>query len=235
MAKRKISWANQLRLSHRFLWSPGNALAGFEDANPFAVPFIMASATGILFQLLSLPFVNQLTQNSFPSAISEQQVSENLRLIRRSQVWGAALSPIPLSLKWVCVAGMIFTVLQVMGAKMSYRRTLSLVAFSSFFISLELPIVWVILLLRGVENIKAPVDLMPPIGLNILFPNADVGLYALLNNMNLFEMWYVGILISGVAYFNRFSIRRAALFIVPVWLFLVGLQVSFTVLILSLK
>lgn len=235
MSSGKKSLREQFRILGGFFFSPGEAMRELDGSSPFLAPFLLASCVAIATQLLNLPFVEKIARAGMPAGMEAEQVRHAMDLFHRSQTAAIAFSPVALLLKWLCIGGLVFLVVQVAGGIASFRQCFSLVAFSSFFAGLKPALTTLILHLRGIDRVHVPLDLMPPTGLNLLVPDSGVSTYSLLENFNIFEGLYLAILILGIAYLNRISKKKSALLIAPVWIALVSLQTALVDLTSSLQ
>jgi hypothetical protein len=71
--------------------------------------------------------------------------------------------------------------------------------------------------LWGRYGLDGTIVMDPPIGLDVLISSTGVGTSVLLQHANLFELWFVTLLIAGVAALCRVSKRSAAAIVLPVW------------------
>ena len=225
MKKNTLSFVGQCRLLAGLVWSPTRVLNEFRLTTPYLCPLFLFSVAGIIIACINNSMVLSFTQRTLSLKLDESQVDETLHFIGRLQLLGMILSPGILLLKWALVAGLMFVAAQLMTSQMTYRQTFSLVAFTSIFQLLESCTVLTILRLKGIENLNSPLDFQPPVGLNIVFGSTNLSWNTFLNDFNLFEIWYVVILVLGVATLSQCSRLKAVVVVVPVWLFLVCIQV----------
>lgn len=235
MKNNALSFMRQCRLLIELIWSPTVALNEFRFKTPYLCPLLLFSVTGIIIVSFNNSMILNFTQRTLSLNLDEPQIDQSLRFIERIQLLGLILSPGILLLKWTLVAALIFLVAQLVDGKMTYRQSFSLVAFTSIFPLLESCVVLTILKLKGSENLNSPLDFQPPIGMNLFFPETSLSWTTFLNNFNLFEVWYVVILVLGVSILNRHSRLKAAFVVVPVWLFLVSIQVAVATISVSLQ
>jgi hypothetical protein len=129
-----------------------------------------------------------------------------------------------LLLKWAAVALLLFLTTVLIEGRGSYCKTLSLVAFSSVILLVQSWYSRMIVHLKGIEILRSPWDLDPPIGLSLLMPGLNPGWYTFFNTFNLFEAWFVALLILGLSGMEDISRKKAALAVIPIWLLLTGLR-----------
>ncbi len=219
----------QVTMSLLMFWSPSRAVESIREKAPFLVPLLIASIAGVVVQFATSPMVETLMRANL-AHLQEDQVAQSIEFYRRFQMIGVFTAPLVMLLKWAAVALLLYLLAILVNGTMSFRQVYSLVSFSSLALVAESAIVLLILLLRGVESIQTQMDLQPAIGLNLLFPGLAPAWHLLLNNANIFELWYVVLLVLGIRQLNRFSTGKAVAVVVAVWLFGVGLQSATTAL-----
>ncbi|MDD5543119.1 MAG: YIP1 family protein [Acidobacteriia bacterium] len=226
MKKNTLSFLQQCRLLTGLVWSPARTLSEIRLTTPYLCPLLLFSLAGVIVACINNSMILSFTQRTLSLSLDESQVDQTLHFIGRLQLFGVILSPAFLLMKWAIVAGLIYLAAQLMTSNMTYRQSFSLVAFTSIFQVLESCMILTILRLKRTENLNSPLDFQPPVGLNIFFDVTSLSWNTLLNDFNPFAIWYMVILILGVATLSQCSRLKAALVVVPVWLFLVCIQVA---------
>lgn len=216
----------QFQILKELVWSPREAFETISTRAPYFLPLLIIGIGGIAITLMTIPLTAQVARHNLSGELAPEKIDEALQFLVRWQMIGALLIPLTIVLRWAIVAGLIFLTLQLVDGKMLYRQAFSLVAFASIFLFIESCQTLVILKLRAIQEFQNPLDLQPAVGLNLLFPQAGSIWYQFLNNINPLQVWYVAILIWGVSTLNGFSRKKASAVVVPVWLFLVTVQVA---------
>lgn len=222
------SFTGQIRLLIGLVWSPETAFADLPQRSPFLMAFLVVGGAGIFISLASRPLVMAVTQLELTSRMGEEQALQSLPTIFHLQMIGVLASPLFLLLKWAFIAGLIFLIALLLDGVMTYRQAFSLVALTSIFPLMESLLLLIILKLKGIENLHRAQDLQPPIGLNLIFRSPDIVWSTFLSNINPFQIWHLIVLILGVSILNRFSRTKSTFVVLPVWIFLVGIQLVFT-------
>lgn len=216
----------QFQILKELVWSPSEAFETISTRAPYFLPLLIIGIGGIAITLMTIPLTAQVARHNLSGELAPEKIDEALQFLVRWQMMGALLIPLTIVLRWAIVAGLIFLTLQLVDGKMLYRQAFSLVAFASIFLFIESCQTLVILKLRDIQEFQNPLDLQPAVGLNLLFPHGGSIWYQFLNNINPLQVWYVAILIWGVSTLNGFSRKKASAVVVPVWLFLVTVQVA---------
>ena len=117
------------------------------------------------------------------------------------------------------LAGLLYLVSILANGRMRFRQAYSLVAFASIALVAEWSVGLTVMLLKGLENIQRPFDLVPALGLTLIFRDVGLGWFTLLNSVNLFQIWFIVLLVIGIASMNGFSRWKSGWVVVSVWLF----------------
>jgi hypothetical protein len=218
---------NHFRILLQMFWSPSTAFLNLPKRAPFLFPLSIVILVSIPMSWTLLPTMMTVANRTLSTGVQTEQHLEMLERIHTLQEVGIALSPFAVLLKWAFIAALLFLLAQLFDGKTSYRQTYSLVAFASIVPLLESMAVFVILILKNPETIQGVQDLQPPLGINLFIRDISPAWFAFLGAFNFFQIWYLLILVWGMSALNRFSFRKAALIVLPVWFFLVGIQVFF--------
>lgn len=207
-----------------------SALAAVIDAGlgwRFPALVIAVVIVGLDFLSLSL-FVESLPQMA-PQGLSEHQMAQYLETSRVMRPIQILLTPVGLVIRWAVTALLLRTMSTALQRSPSgvaggnpaapkavtFYKLLVLVVYASF-----VPLVEVMVknfVLWGRYGLDGTIVMDPPIGLDVLISSTGVGTSVLLQHANLFELWFVTLLIAGVAALCRVSKRSAAAIVLPVW------------------
>jgi len=213
-----------LRSLGAILWKPSEVFDKLRDRPRYLLPLIVVALGGLLLELEARPLVEQLLIRTAPKDLPLDQLERGLAYFRKAHLIGMLASPVVMFIKWACTAWLIFMTSILVGGRGSYRQTLSLVSFSSVILLFESWYSRMVVHLKGIDALTSPRDLDPPIGLSLLKPDLNPGWFTFLNTFNLFEAWFVVLLLLGLARLENISKKRAALAVVPIWLLLTGLR-----------
>jgi len=218
---------NHFHVLFQMFWSPSTAFLNLPRRAPFLFPLSVVILVSVPMSWTLLPTMMTVATRSLSTGVPTEQHLEMLARIRTLQEVGIALSPLAVLLKWAFIAALLFLLAQLVDGSTSYRQTYSLVAFASIVPLLESIAVFIILMLKDPETLQNARDLQPALGINLFIRDISPAWFAFLGAINFFQIWYLLILVWGMSALNRFSFRKAALIVLPVWFFLVGIQVFF--------
>lgn len=216
----------QLQRTLQLFWSPGEALADLGEKPGYFVPLVIATVGAVFIALLSDGFAITILESSVQSSLDPEKSANALEVVRRLQIIGYTLTPLFLMLRWFVVAGLLFLTAAFLNGSMSFRASFCLIASAEVFSLIKSGFTLLIIFLRGSDRLTAPADLQPPIGANLLLPDAGEPLYTILGAMNPFEIWYLVVLVIGVRALNRFSRTQASAAVLMAWVLITSLRAA---------
>ncbi len=178
---------------------------------------------GVAFTLISAaqsPYHGRWMQHQLESAgAPPEQITATMDLLRRSDAWRAAGVPLYLLLRWALFALLLWLAGQLILGQPDFQHALTIVAFSYLPILLRDSIICLVLSLRSEEVLMRADGLNVALGLNLVFPAIPPPWSSLAGNLNLFEAWFVFLLVEGVARATGSRRQRALAVVLPCWVF----------------
>lgn len=221
--------SSRLQLLKQALLAP-SALASAIDAGlgwRFPALVIAVGVVGLDFLSLSL-YLKSLPQMA-PPGLSAHQMAQYLETSRVMRPIQILLTPVGLLIRWAITA----LLLQAMSAALqrspsgvaggnaaapkptTFYKLFVLVVYASLIPLVETLAKNLALWVR--YGLSGTIVMDPPIGLDALVPSTGVGTSVLLHHVNVFELWFLALLIAGVAALCRVSKRSALAIVLPVW------------------
>jgi len=224
------------RLFAQALWAPRDLASAIEEGRArWSLPALTIIGALMLMDFLALPLFLRAVPQMAPVGLSPDmllQLERTARIMRPIQI---LLSPLALLLKWAFTAALLFGMgLLVLGpatraegesARLApVKKFFALVVYANIILLLEEIfrnlLLWLRYLLTGA------IVLRPAIGLDAFVCPSEAALAVLVEQANVFEAWYVVILIGGVAALCRCSRSVAMAVVLPVWGFGVLVRVG---------
>ena len=218
------------RLLGLFLLSPGAGVRTLAVKTPLLIPMLVLCLGMVALNFLSIPFTDQLARTQLPEGLEPEQLEQIERFQQLVLHASVFLTPLTMACRWALIAGLLYLISVLANGRMHYRQSYALVVLASLPLLGETALNLVILFLRGVDSIAEPFDLMPPIGLSLLFSPQSPAWYSILNSVNLFEIWHMILLVLGISALNDFGCIRSGVIVLSVWGFQVGTGVATLVL-----
>ncbi|GEM_PF-770048 len=229
------AWSS-LRLFAQALWAPRDLASAIEDERAsWRLPALAIIGALMVMDFLALPLFLRAVPQMAPVGLSPDmlmQLERTARIMRPIQI---LLSPLALLLKWAFTAALLFGMgLLVLrpaaraegeGARLApVKRFFVLVVYANLALLLEEVLRNLLLWLRYL--LTGAIVLRPAIGLDTFVRPSDPALAALAEQVNVFEAWYVVILIGGVGALCQCSRSAAMAVVLPVWGFGVLVRVG---------
>lgn len=178
-------------------------------------------------QILQRPFLRAAFVLSLPAGFTAEEISVALDRFSLAQSVGLLGGSLAIVGKVLLLGALLYLGVLVLTGTARFRDALSLVStamlttlFGSWFVLLVLTI-------RTPAAIRAMADLQPAIGLSLFFPNASLLVFTLLNDINLFDLWFMSVLARGLSSQGILRPRGALCVSFGVWAFCVAAQISF--------
>jgi membrane protein, antimicrobial resistance system len=188
----------------RVLFEPTAVFERIRERPKFLVPAI---AVGVLFTIvgyLMLPY--RLASMAPQMAQVAAQNPNAAAQMEKFQSIGVFLAPIFIILFMVIVAVVLWLLVTLIaGGDAKFKTLLSVVTYTAlpaFFLQVA---GFLVLKMKGVESVTSPLDLQPPLGLNLLTPNVSGFLVGVLAGINPFTIWGMILTAIGIQVTHRTS------------------------------
>ncbi|HXF06022.1 MAG TPA: YIP1 family protein [Blastocatellia bacterium] len=192
------------------------ALAVTLESDPrWGYPAALIILTTVVLDLLALPLFLRALPQMAPSGLSPEMVAE---LVERSRILKPTqilLSPFGLLAKWAITAFLLRLMATLMNRPVHFRKLLALVVYANVVHLLE-TVTKNLLLWSGYVATGA-IDLNPPVGVDALVHPSGVVGSTLLRYANPFEVWFLAVLIRGVASLAGTTSVRGTAIVLPTW------------------
>lgn len=210
-------------------------LFGRLNARPnWLIPFLIVVVAGVVSILLMSPVLMRITLRQIPEGMSAETQEQMISMMRLSKYYGILVSPLVVMLKWSISAFLLFSVSVLFGADITYRKVLSLLGHASIITALDNLLSILVLYLRGIDTIKSVEDIQSTVlSLNHLMGSTGHPvLRVFLESVNVLTVWYMIVLVMGMASMTTVSKKQSAAIVGVVWtlqtMFLIGLTIIFS-------
>ncbi len=182
-------------------------------------PVIVLCAGYLVIGYLMMPYSLQMAEAkiaSNPNLTGDQ-------LERARSVSGMVVKvigfiiPVFFMLFMLLFAALVKGMYSIMGVRTRFRDLFSLLAACGLIQLVQSIAIYIVLRVKG-DPIQSQDQLTPPFGLDIFFQGAKGVPYAILNFFSIFEIWYLVVLIFGLAYLTGTTRSKTLIAITPVWL-----------------
>lgn len=203
----------------RVLFEPTAVFEGIRERPKFIVPALVVSVLFTIMGYLMMPF--RLASMAPQMAQVAAQNPNAAAQMAKFQSVGVFATPIFVLLFLVVAAGLLWLlVMLVAGGDAKFRTLLSVATYVSLPAVLLQVATFIVLKMKGVESVTSPLDLQPPMGLNLLAPNASGFLSGVLAGINPFAIWGMVLTAIGVQVTHKTS--KASAYTVAILIMLFG-------------
>jgi len=207
------------------LHSPETAFVNEFSGPSFLVPLCILGLLGIGISVLQSPIQMEWIRFQLEAAGTPAgQIRSSLDMMNKSVTVTSLLTPALLFLRWLLLALMIWLTAAVFLDALTYKKALTIVAYSYLPILARDAVTCVMLLMRSDAALRNADGMTVALGLNLLFPSMQLPWSAITGSINLFEIWFVTLLVVGISKSARATPRRALGIVLPTWIIAVVLQ-----------
>jgi len=188
----------------RVLFSPTEVFERIRERPKFLVPALAISVIAIILNYFMLPY-RAAAMASRMAQIAQQNPAAAAQAAK-FQIVGLAFVPIVVFVLLLIVAGILWLLVTLLaGGDGKYRTLLSVTTYTALPGILLQVAGLVVLMMKGVESVSSIQDLQPPLGLNLLAPNATGFMGGLLAGINPFTLWSMVLTAIGIQVTHKTS------------------------------
>lgn len=169
----------------------------------FLAPFLTLAVITVAIGVLQLPYVKVALAAQF--AQTPNMTPEQAEAGMKFAPIGIALAPIIYGLFLLVNALILWVSVSVLGGEAKYGTLLSVTTYASITYTLLQIVGVIVLMMRGTGSIASMVDLQPALGLDLLVPDAQGFVLALLRGINPFTVYGLFLTSVGVAVTHKTS------------------------------
>jgi Yip1 domain len=201
------------------LHSPETAFVNELSGPSYLVPLCILGLLGIGISVLQSPIQMEWIRFQLEAAGTPAgQIRTSLDMMNKSVAVTFLLTPALLFLRWLLLALMIWLTAAVFLDALTYKKALTIVAYSYLPILARDAVTCVMLLMRSDAALRHADGMTVALGLDLLFPSMQLPWSALTGSINLFEIWFVTLLVVGISKTARTTPRRALGIVLPTWI-----------------
>ncbi|MCL5020797.1 MAG: hypothetical protein M1339_03860 [Bacteroidetes bacterium] len=192
------------------------------------VPFVLLSAVYVIVGWFMLPFSIHLEYNMLSARLGPGAAKQVISISERVGDIDLFFKPALLLLKWALFAAILYSLCILLDAAppLRFRLFFSVIAFSEAIPGFMSVVNILVLYAKGISSVRNVTDLKAIIGLDFFMKNkmSNLPLFILLNNINVFTIWYVATLAIGISVITGFRKIKSALIVTGVWLLGIAFQ-----------
>ena len=181
-------------------------------------PLAILCIVYLIFAYQMLPYALQMMDASLAQRnIPAESMERTRSMMHTTTSFTTPLTPVFVIGFVALFAVLIKVVYSMLGTKTRFRDLFSLVAACSLIPMLQYVASYFVLRAKG-DPITTPEQITPPFGLDIFFSGIHGPLFALLSFFSIFQIWFIIVLVFGLAYLTGSSKTKAFIASTPAWL-----------------
>lgn len=203
----------------RVLFSPTEVFERLREKPVWFVPALALSVLITILNYLALPFrMASMAPQLAKAAAQNPNAPAQIEKIQQIAVFA---SPIFVLLLLLVVAGVLWLLVMLLAGGDGKYKTLLSVATYTALPSLLLQVAGLVVLkMKGVESVSSPLDLQPPLGLNLIAPNVSGFLSGILAGINPFTIW--GMVLTAIGIHVTHKTSKGSAYTVAIVAMLLG-------------
>jgi hypothetical protein len=226
----EISEKNGMNIFGRLIGvfsSPKETFESIDQKPTWLVPFIITViiAIGLNFLVMDIGVRDQIAKMEAMGAPSEQIEAVETQMQGPMRYIQIVAIPIVTLIIWAILSGvLLFGSTTILGGDAKFKKVFSVVAWSNLVTLLGGIIKTLLILSKGtIQGVST--------SLAVLLPTPDLAdgpsiFYRVLSKIDIFIIWQLVLWIVGLAVINRFTTKKAATFVIPLWIFWVLVSVA---------
>jgi hypothetical protein len=197
---------------------PAGAVRRIDRSAPWLAPILVIAIGAVVVSYLLMPVTLQVMSMNPPGNIPREQFQRSLGMIEKGLWIGVIASPVLVALKMLILAGILKLMATLGGLEVVFKKLFSFVSNAGMIILLEGLATFAVIKARG-DEIQTMEEMMPALGLDLLIRGQfSKAVEAGLHFFSIFEIWYIVVLVVGLAALAKCSKSKAFLLTLPVWL-----------------
>jgi hypothetical protein len=206
--------------SFKVLYNPKKVFNEIAQNTNWGTDYIILSFILVIIAIFILPIKEQILNNFLAlKGLSANQMELIKSTAKKTQYIDLIAEPIIFLIKTLVLTILLYLGILLYKGKKIFKELFSLSIAAFIIMVLSSLANMVLLYFKGVENINGVIDTYA-IGLNIYFNYKVVGipLYQFLTHVNIFEVWFVIILIFGVNKIAEIGKIESSIIVISTWL-----------------
>jgi hypothetical protein len=211
-------FADQFLAMVEIFIDPAGAVRRIERSAPWLVPVLVAGIGAAIAGYLLMPLTVQVMAMNPPPNVPREQYQSMLPMIEKSMRIMSFASPVLVAIKVLILAGVLKLMATLGGLDVVFKKLFSFVANAGMIIFLEGLATFAVIRAKA-DDIQTMEEMMPALGLDLLIRGQlPKALQAGLHFFSVFEIWYIVVLVVGLAALAKCSKSKAFMLTLPVWL-----------------
>jgi hypothetical protein len=210
----------------RLIWtfmSPKKLYADIDAGVHWWEPWVWVSLINMVTAYISMPVQVQLASLN-PSNLPPDQLEQNLEMMEKFGFVGIVTIPVWVLLMGVIVAGISYLVLSVLSDRSRFKGYFCLYLYANIVLGVGTLLSTYVARSKGVENIRSLQDAYASFGPALLLSEPHSILTPVLGSLDVFYLWFYGLIAIGVAYVFKTTVRTGVIVAVPIWLLTVLME-----------
>lgn len=212
------------------LINPSELCCRLENNPRWISAFIFIGISSMLLSISVLPYTDHLTKTILITTQNSTNAKQTIELIQKVKIVGILFLPLMRIFKWLVLGTAIYYSAIIFNCKqIMFKQIFVVLVYAEIVLLIMTTVNVAILYSKEISSVTNVMDINNIVGLDIFLVDkySDKPLYTLLNNINVFNIWYLTIVTVGVSRATEFTKLKSSIIVIGIWfaglLFQVGL------------
>ncbi|MDR0605390.1 MAG: YIP1 family protein [Bacteroidales bacterium] len=206
--------------SLKVLYNPQNVYEEISVNNSWGLDYIFLSLLLVSIAILMIPINEQILQNhEIMKSFSSVQIDMINSMQKKIKYLATISEPISLLIRSLCFSSLLYIGVLLFKYKVKFGELFCLVVISYSIVILSKVVNLIIFYFKGYESVVSMFD-VNPISLSTFFSVNGIGvpLYNFFSVINVFQVWFIIIIIYGVANIVKITKKKASIIVISSWI-----------------
>ncbi len=203
------------RILNQALFSPVELAPAIEAGLGWRFPALVIMVAVVILDFLALSLFLKSLGQTVPAGMSPEMLAKVERTAQVMAPIKILLKPFGFLLGWIAGASLLFLMGVIINRRLRFRTLYTLMVYASLALLIEALLKRTIFWFRFAFTGKIQFD--PSLGLDALISTDQMMVAILLSHLDVFEFWFLALLIVGIASVGRFSKWTSAAIVFPMW------------------
>jgi len=205
---------------------PKDAFCDLDQRPSWLSALLVFASVSILLNIVLWPYADKATLMVLPPGVDPARVDEVLKQFAALRVVALLLTPLFVWLRISIIAGLLFIFLALITGTADFRKLLSVTAHAQLVLLFNSAITTSVVVVLGIDRIESPTDLTAGANLDLLVHADNAMLRSICQMIGPFDLWYIILLILGVATVGHCSKAKALVCVIGYWMVSAGFNVA---------
>lgn len=162
------------------------------------LPFAILCVFGMAIFFFLFPYMGQASLKAMPDNASPQQIAAIRQYWTGYPKWSLLFAPLGVGLGILISAAILTGLVSMLSGKTQFKPLFSSIVYAKLVTIPAGLLTALVVYLRGLDAVQSMMDVQWSIGPAAFIPTENKVVFGILSQLNLFEFWYIALLVIAV-------------------------------------